>query len=248
MDRVLQIAFNEVGYLEKKSNNNLDDKLKNAGSNNYTKYWRDIAPSMQGQSWCNAFVNWCFNRAYGNKAKSMLCCTAWSFYTPTSASYFKKAGRWYTKPIKGDIIYFKNSTRIFHIGIVYDVDSNYVYTVEGNTSGGSSVVANGGGVFKKKYLLNNSRIAGYGRPIYSDTKSTTTNTPTLSLGSTDKALNGNYVESWQRYLSLLGYKCNITGIFDNSTKNAVIEYQKSKNLVADGIVGPKTWATILGGK
>ena len=38
VDRVINIALNEVGYIEKKSNANLDDKTLNAGSKNYTKY------------------------------------------------------------------------------------------------------------------------------------------------------------------------------------------------------------------
>lgn len=37
-------ALKEVGYLEKKSNSNLDSKTANTGSANYTKYWRDIKP------------------------------------------------------------------------------------------------------------------------------------------------------------------------------------------------------------
>ena len=39
-DKVIEIAENEVGYLEKASNSNLYEKNANAGSNNYTKYWR----------------------------------------------------------------------------------------------------------------------------------------------------------------------------------------------------------------
>ena len=54
-----------------------------------------------------------------------------------------------------------------HTGLVYKVDSNYVYTIEGNTSGASGVVANGGGVCRKKYPLNSNYIVGYGRPNYS---------------------------------------------------------------------------------
>ena len=41
-----------------------------------------------------------------------------------------------------------------------------VYTVEGNTSGGSTLVANGGGVAKKSYPSNYSRIACIWRPQY----------------------------------------------------------------------------------
>ena len=41
-DKVISILLAEEGYLEKKSNKNLDDKYANAGANNYTKYARDI--------------------------------------------------------------------------------------------------------------------------------------------------------------------------------------------------------------
>ena len=42
INAVLGTAEEEIGYLEKKSNSQLDSKTANAGSNNYTKYWREI--------------------------------------------------------------------------------------------------------------------------------------------------------------------------------------------------------------
>lgn len=168
VDKVIKIAKAEVGYLEKKTNAQLDSKTANAGRNNYTKYWRDMAAGMNGQAWCNCFVNWCFTKAYGKEeAKKLLCSTnGWSYYTPTSAGYFKTKGQWHNTPQKGDIIYFKNSQRICHVGIVYKVDGSKVYTIEGNTSSASGVIPNGGGVAKKSYTLGYSGIAGYGRPKY----------------------------------------------------------------------------------
>ena len=65
-----------------------------------------------------------------------------------------------------DVVFFKNSSRINHTGIVVEVTKDRVHTVEGNTSGGTDVVANGGGVWLKSYALYNSKIAGYGRPAY----------------------------------------------------------------------------------
>ena len=170
INKVLSIANAEVGYLEKKSNAYLDDKTKNAGSKNYTKYSRDLvkwigSPYSQGSYWCDMFVDWCLVTAFGlDKAKQMI--GGWSAYTPTSAQYYKNMGRWFTKPKVGDQVFFKNSSRICHTGLVYKVDSTYVYTIEGNTSGASGVIANGGGVCKKKYTLNYTKIAGYGRPKY----------------------------------------------------------------------------------
>ena len=175
VEKVLNIAEQEVGYLEKASNYQLDSKQSNAGSGNYTKYWRDLSPSLQGQPWCNAWINWIFTKAYGATTAKKLLCTdgSWSYYTPTSAQYFKNKNQWHSSPQKGDVIYFKNTSRIHHVGLVEKVDSLRVYTIEGNTSSGNNVViANGGGVFKKSYLIGSSSIAGYGRPNYdTETKS-----------------------------------------------------------------------------
>ena len=44
---VLGIAEAEIGYLEKKNNSQLDSKTGNAGSANYTKYWRDIKKNIK---------------------------------------------------------------------------------------------------------------------------------------------------------------------------------------------------------
>lgn len=276
-NKVLTIAANEVGYLEKKSNSKLDSETENAGSNNYTKYWRDLAPGMNGQAWCNCFVNWCFTQAYGaTEAKKLLCSTGgWSYYTPTSAGYFKNKKQWYTaNPKKGDIIYFKNSTRIHHVGIVYDVDSKYVYTIEGNTRAGSTVIANGGGVAKKKYALTNGAIAGYGRPAYT-TKDITpvysktdfikelqaalgvrvdggagpvtlSATPTISKTKNNKH---KAVLPVQKYLNTLGYNCGTAdGIAGTKFDEAVKKYQSQWTTNPDGELtnGGKTWKKLLG--
>lgn len=46
----------------------------------------------------------------------------------------------------------------------------------------------------------------------------------------------------QYKLNCLGYNCGVEdGIFGNTTKNAVINFQKAKGLTADGIVGKNTW-------
>ena len=172
MQRVIDIALNEVGYLEKKSNAYLDNKIANAGSANYTKYGRDmhaVYPSVMDfpAAWCDAFVDWCFYKAYGLANAKSLLGGNFDDYTVASAQLYKNKNAWHSTPKVGDQIFFKNTKRICHTGLVYKVDSNYVYTVEGNTSGASGVIANGGGVCKKKYTIGYSKIAGYGRPNYS---------------------------------------------------------------------------------
>lgn len=170
-ERLINMAMSYVGYNEKKSNKNLDDFKANSGYNNYTAFARDYKEvsgiDAQGQPWCDCFVDMMFVYTFGAvRAKEML--GGFSAYTPTSANYFKKMNRYFSKPKAGDVIFFKNSTRIYHTGIVYSVNTTLgiVHTIEGNTSAKSGVEANGGTVAKKKYSIDYSKIAGYGRPKY----------------------------------------------------------------------------------
>ena len=172
VDKLIKVAEAEVGYLEKRTNSQLDDKTANAGRNNYTKYGRDmhkLYPSVMDfpAAWCDCFVDWCFVQAYGESKAKVLLGGSFNDYTPSSAQMYKNMGAWHTSnPQVGDQIFFKNETRICHTGIVYKVDATKVYTIEGNTNGASGVIANGGGVCKKSYSLKYYKIAGYGRPEY----------------------------------------------------------------------------------
>ena len=180
INKLITIAKEEVGYLEKR-NGNLDylyTKTQNAGSANYTKYGYELH-QLQPKNmdypayWCDAFVDWVVLQVVNRlnhtmaEAKKVLCGD-FDDYTVYSANHYKKKGRWYTSnPKVGDQIFFKNSSGICHTGIVYKVDSSKVYTIEGNTSGASGVVSNGGGVAMKSYARNYSGIAGYGRMDWS---------------------------------------------------------------------------------
>ena len=173
--KVIDIALAEVGYLEKATNANLDSKTGNAGYNNYTKYARDLFNAgyyngnKNGYAWCDVFVDWCFYRAYGKAAGQAAECQTGNLGAGCSysAQYYKGQSRYDKTPQVGDQIFFLDSAGdINHTGLVYAVDSTTVYTVEGNTSGASGVVANGGGVCKKSYSRGYSRIAGYGHPKY----------------------------------------------------------------------------------
>jgi peptidoglycan hydrolase-like protein with peptidoglycan-binding domain len=176
--KLIKIAEAEVGYLEKETNKNLDSKTGNAGDENYTKYARDLNKAgyyngnKNGYAWCDVFVDWCFYQLCGKdakKAEQLICQTGdYGAGCDYSAKYYQNKGRLFKDPKPGDQIFFWNSkkTGIAHTGIVVKVTSTYVYTVEGNTSSASGVVANGGAVEKKKYKKSNSRIYRYGRPYY----------------------------------------------------------------------------------
>lgn len=178
MNKLLSIARGEIGYLEKASAKDLDSKSGNAGSQNITKYWRDLYPAYQGQPWCDAFVGWCFRQAFGQDADALLCGGLLSFYTPESADRFKRAGRWSSDPAVGAQIFFKNSERIYHTGIVEAYTDTEVTTIEGNTDTGPGVVANGGGVWRKTYRRTDPKIAGYGVPGFERGSKVIYTTPT----------------------------------------------------------------------
>ena len=64
--------------------------------------------------------------------------------------------------------------------------------------------------------------------------------PTLRLGD-----RNDYVLHWQKYLQMcLLYTGKIDGIFGPLTEKAVKDWQKAQGLVADGIIGAKTWAKL----
>lgn len=169
IEKLIQIAKNEVGYLEKASNSQLDDKTANAGKNNYTKYWRDIKPDYQGQPWCAAFVSWCFMKAFGlETAKKLL--KHWPYvYCPTMADLFTLNAN----PKVGDIVIFYRHGEFAHTGIVIKVSGDRFWTVEGNTSGGSTIIENGGGVCQKSYYNSNLPGTKFCTPNYSLVKDTT---------------------------------------------------------------------------
>lgn len=169
IDKLIQIAKNEIGYLEKASNSQLDSKTANAGENNYTKYWRDIKPDYQGQPWCAAFVSWCMMKAFGlDTAKKLL--KHWPYvYCPTMADLFTLN----SNPKVGDIVIFYRNGTFTHTGIVIKVSGDRFWTVEGNTSADSAIIANGGGVCQKSYYNSNLPGTKFCTPNYSLVKNTT---------------------------------------------------------------------------
>lgn len=261
---VIKVAESQIGYLEKASNKDLDSFTGNAGSGNYTKYNRDMRTWAKSaglnDQWCQNFVDWCFVKAYGLEAAKKLLGT-FTNYTPTGSNAFKNRGlytkRGAGKPQVGDVIYFYSSAkgRIGHVGIVTKVTSTKVYTIEGNTSGASKLVTNGGGVRAKSYSLSSTYIDGYSRPPYAGVNPITTDPlpeakpVTLKLG--DRILKngceGADVKELQLALIKLGYDCGkwgADGDFGDATEMAVKSFQRDHGLDVDGEAGLLTLAAM----
>lgn len=196
--KLIAIAVAEIGYHEKISNFNLDDKAANAGGNNWTKYARDLAAAgyyngnKNGYAWCDVFVDWCFYQLAGRnaaKAQAIECQTgplgAGCLY---SRQYYQQQGRLFTTPQPGDQVFFQSGGEISHTGIVETVNGNTITTIEGNTSDQ---------VARRTYTLGNGYIKDFGRPKYdADTGSTgpvTATQPATPAPATEKTPTGETV-------------------------------------------------------
>lgn len=148
------IANNEVGYLEKASNSQLDSKTANAGNANYTKYgaWYGSNPA----AWCAMFVSWCADQA--NVRTSIIPKES---YVPTVADFYEDKGQFYPSasrggtytPKAGDIVFLYWDGRLGHMGLVYSVSGSNITIIHGNW---------GGAVVKETYALTNTFLTDYG--------------------------------------------------------------------------------------
>ena len=244
--KVIDLALHEVGYHEV--------------GNNRTKYAEELDAikgfyngGKNGYAWCDVFVDWCFVKCYGVVgAKELLCqpdnsLGAGCLY---SANYFKQHGRFHEhNPQTGDQIFFTyREGEVSHTGLVVDVTSYSVVTVEGNTS---DMVA------KRSYPLSDARIFGYGRPDWGaeakeddapvetpTQKATIGGLPLLRVGS-----RGEVVRAAQFLLNGRGAsvgKYGADGDFGQGTRAAVLAFQRRNGLEVDGEIGGQTWAALLG--
>lgn len=154
IEKVISLAKSEVGYTPYSGKRTkFADELDAMG---------DIYNGKKsGYDWCDVFADWCYITSFGKEIGVKMIyqpkygCGAGC---PFSAGYYRNNNAWTTMPQKGAQIFFGKKGDEEHTGIVVDVDSEYVYTVEGNAGGGN------GKVEQRKYSRNSSTIAGYGIP------------------------------------------------------------------------------------
>lgn len=181
---IVEVAKTQIGYYEGYE-----------GSNGYTKYgdWYHAHyaggdKSFINAPWCAMFVSWCSDQA------GTIGVTGSYAYCPYWVSYFKNNNHWKSRgsgyiPAKGDIIFFCwDGTGVAgHVGIVYDSNEKWVYTIEGNSDNDACVA--------KQYLLTNDCILGYGTPAYGGRTEYATKTRFALVANSNLTIDrsGNYL-------------------------------------------------------
>jgi hypothetical protein len=210
------------------------------GPNNHTKYGDEmhaIQPSNMDKNapWCDCWFDWCILKlceyfGYGADMARKVLCGDFDDYTYASVALYKKAGRWFDSPQRGDQIFFGGQG---HTGGVVSVYGGTENTIEGNK---------GDEVRRCSYSVNSPSIIGYGRPKYYllTGKITAADMPLLKKGS-----QGEAVKKLQQTLNGKGYKLTEDGDFGSKTEAAVKAFQKANGLEVDGEVGPMTWGVLL---
>ena len=169
---VIRIAESFVGYKEKKSNAYLDDFEKNAGSNNYSCFARDVSipkywnGNKQNADWCTSFITACLiyacggkrnggtaNQKYYEDVKSVQPYTSMGASCAYQTSKYKSVNRWSATPEVGYQAFFKRG----HTGLVVAVNGNKITLVEGNSNNR---------VEKRTYSFPNEIFTGFGMPRY----------------------------------------------------------------------------------
>ena len=222
-ERIVLIGNCYLGYREGRNNDNIFGD------------WYGIP----NQPWCAMFVSYCMNKAgvLPNVVKKFASCSiGWN--------WFKSKGQTRNRgyiPQKGDIIFFdwnpEKGDGIDHVGIVNNVNGEYIYALEGNHDDQVNIY---------KYHINDARIYGYAVPDYTgeevienNPSESYTNKPLVYKGKT-----GETVKYIQNKLINKGYflgRTGADGIFGFQTEKAVRQFQIDNSLSADGIIGPLTW-------
>lgn len=158
LEDLIAVAQTQIGYME----GDLSGEIP--GDNDCTKYgaWYP----MNNNAWCAMFVSWCADQAGISTSvipKHASCDVGMQWFIERELfSYGSAYGGTYT-PKRGDIVYFgyKTSSGVFdstHVGIIYEVDAEKIYSIEGNSSNKVQTVP---------YKMSSSYVLGYGRPNYS---------------------------------------------------------------------------------
>lgn len=117
---LIGVALTQVGYRE--------------GANNDTKYgdWYGLS----NQPWCAMFVSWCARQADISTDILPMSARARPDGQGFNITWYKRGSGY--RPQPGDLFFVGTTYDWSHVGIVYEVHDDYIYTIEGNTNNDGS--------------------------------------------------------------------------------------------------------------
>ena len=207
----------------------------------------------KNDDWCAATVS---AAAQACNATDIVPCEC---SCPRMITLAQKMGIWVEAddyvPSPGEILLFDwddsgsgdNKNSPDHVGVVEKVSGNTMTIIEGNYSDS---------VKRRNLQINGKYIRGYIVPKF-DAGSSVEDKPvarelfSMQVEMLKKGCKGDAVKAMQILLAGNGCKCGTSGAdgdFGPATDSALKKYQSKKNLEADGICGPDTWAALLGTK
>lgn len=214
-------------------------EVGNNGSK-YRKWFYNRTSDYYGVNWCAVWISWLFNQVGGLNKYIVKTDGAGTVARYSDGKY----GKWYEPnqitPKEGDIVMFRwggsytDKYHSDHVGYVYAVDSEYVYSIEGNTGSNNADYSS---VMYKRYSRSNSVINGYFRPNYNEESDDMNFT---KGDKSDGVLAYKSMLIQARTLGLITEKVNADNVFGDGTLKATKQVQKKYKLEEDGIAGKNT--------
>ena len=211
----------------------------------YRKWY--YGQDIKGVAWCAIFVSWLFAKAGIDMVRTD---GAGCFAREGTPEY----GTWYesefssssTTPKVGDIVTFvwnyagryQEQDRYYsdHVGIVYAVDDDYIYTIEGNSG-----VSNDTSTVKfRLYARKSGAINGYFRPKYTGKETEDSEMNFKKGDKSDGVLAYKALLMLANDYNIINAKVDNSNSFGQGTYDATIAVQKYFNLEVDGIAGKQT--------
>jgi hypothetical protein len=215
-------------------------EIGNNGSK-YRKWFYNRTSDYYGVNWCAVFISWLYNQVNGLDKYLVKTDGAGTVARYSDGKY----GKWYEPneitPKEGDIVMFRwggtytDKYHSDHLGYIYNADSSYIYTIEGNTGSNNADYSS---VMYKRYSRTNSVINGYYRPNYNEESDEEMNFAKGDKSDGVLAYKSMLIQAEK--LGLITQKVNADNIFGNGTLKATKQVQTKYKLVVDGIAGIKT--------
>ena len=205
----------------------------------------------EGYAWCDAFQSYEEHAVAGHRLPIESASVAQTY------AKARELGWLVQRPLRGDLVLYDfdgNGQCNDHIGIVRSVvplgGGFELHTVEGNT--GDSSATDGDGVYLRVRTVTRAGAAYVRIPgVVPDAvaKQAAGNRkkaapPVAPSPTVKEGASGAPVGKLQTLLNRHGASVAVDKQFGPSTYTAVRHFQASKQLAADGVVGPHTWAAL----